>query len=193
MTVRRKAPKSIAKFPTFQTSRNSYIKTTEKVNHFINSITKNNDAELELTAQEINHLHAKGISTDIYLPGKYLYYEIEDSCIIQHLIEWPIFSIRPYNQINKKICFLMNEDNIKFSSKYIEIYSKPEESESYINDISFSPLIIFILQGSSDPSRIPFDFDADSEEYKKTMKLVDKIKYLNIVDNKLAFKSKKRL
>lgn len=182
-----KLAEAIEDFPVHETSLDAYLKSKYKIDSFIDFLSQNQSAELILSQEELNDFYTKGKTINKYVPGTYIYYQINEGKIVEISIEGP--SNLPPNP------YFTKTREIYFSSNSLEEYFViTEENGKKINDRSLSysleksSLICFIMGIIDFPDRFPFKFKK-SNEYQKGLVLLNKLKNIEINNNSLVLKS----
>jgi hypothetical protein len=163
-------PETLKNFPVHQASPEQYLETKNKVNHFIDLLaTDNKNIELSLNENDLNNLYSKGITIDIYQPGRYFYYSIQEDYILEKTIEWPLFLVpKPYNTRKKIIYF----DRLKQ-------HKKVGKEEFSTIPLSKFALILFIFGASRSPALLSYKFD-ETVEYQRALTLIGQLKKIEI-------------
>jgi len=159
-------PETLKHFPVHKASPGQYLETKNKVNHFIDLLaTDHKNIELKLNEADLNNLYSKGITIDIYQPGRYFYYSIQEDYILEKMIEWPLFLVpKPYNVRERIIHFnhLIQNDKV-MNEKFATL------------PLSKSSLILFIFGASRSPAFLSYKFD-ETVEYQRAITLIEKLK-----------------
>jgi len=181
-----KLTEAIENFPVHKTSLDAYVKSKDKIDNFIELLSKDKSTELILSQKELNDLCRKGKIVNKYISGKYVYYEIKENKIVENLIEGPfILPPNPYFTRTKEIYFSANKLEQYF--KIIEENGKKINYQTPPHSLD-SPLILFILGVSETPDKFPFKF-RKSSEHLKGLVLLNKLKNVEIKNNNLVLKS----
>jgi hypothetical protein len=189
-------PKKLAEFPTHMTSKSSYNRVKNKTRVFIDLVLEDQKTKLILNEDEINTLYSKGISLNKYLPGHYFYYEIKNNLVVEKSIAWPYFSIKGYKYQTKNIYF---EFDSTIQEKYPDVNTNIQEKNELFDGslmephdikipISYSPLISFVLDGSSS-SALLFPSDTKTVEYQRFLNVLEKLKKIEVQEGSLILET----
>lgn len=173
-----KIPEVVESFPVHTASFNAYLASKNKVEQFINAVLIEQHTQLKLSQDDLNNLYTKGINLNKHAPGRYLYYQIKDSFIIEKLIEGPLY-IPPNPYRSRKTEFSFSNNELKQFSRIIEEYEKPIKGKLESFPLSISSLILFILGASNCPDKLPLKFNK-TVEYQRAMILLEKIKSIEV-------------
>ncbi len=174
-------PPNLNDFPIHQSSLTEYENSKRKIEVFKNSVLRENfDAQIILDENDINNIYTQGITLNKLIPGKYLFYKIKDSLILEKSIQWP----SPGSP--KNICFRISEIQFKIDEtieKPIALYKVVEErgikfhNEASLRSLNQSSLILFIFGGSEQPDSLK---KSATVEYQKALAVIEQIQSIKI-------------
>lgn len=182
-------PKVLVEFPIHETSTQDYLATKKKIEDFFLATLNNQVTNLTLNADDLNNIYTKGINLNKYIPGKFLYYEIKDNTIVESKLEWPSPDFLTVCYTEKRTITFHLKDNIVLeTSKLIEVDNRQIKDETITAPLVYSKIISYIFGGIKSPSDAP-EFSSDAAEYQRTLRLMGKIKSIEIEDNLLIIKT----
>lgn len=184
-------PKVLIEFPIHETSPQDYLLTKKKIEDFSIAALDNQTTTLTLNAYDLNNIYTKGINLNKYIPGNFFYYEIKDNIIVESILEWPSLVFLAVCSTEKRTISFNVEDNIVLeTSKIIEIDGRQINNKNYniTAPLVYSKIISYIFGGIKSPSDAP-GFSSDAAEYQRTLRLMGKIKSIEIENNHLIIKT----
>lgn len=180
-------PDFLMDFPNHDTSNEAYLKVKNKIERFINLVLSDRPAMIEISEQEINDLHTKGIAINKKNPGKHLYYKISNSSIIEYLVEFPVkLSKKTYRKRIKERIYL--KDDLNEYTRIIEENNLKLAEKLQPLSLKKSTLLLFIFNGLRSPDSVFYKFK-ETLEYQKAASIIEKIDSIEISNNTLIIRS----
>ncbi len=184
-------PKILVEFPIHKTSQQKYLATKKKIEYFSITALENQASTLTLNADDINNIYTKGINLNKFTPGKFFYYQIQDNLIVETRMEWPsLVFMSVVSTETRTFSFSVNNEVVLETSKFIKTNIGEINDDKYniTAPLIYSKIISYIFGGIKSPSDAP-GFSQDAAESQRTVKLIGKIKSIEIKDDSLIIKT----
>lgn len=179
-----KIPNFIKNFPIYISSEEEVNETMGKIIRFLESLPNSLESKLEINQNDLNNLYTRGEAIIMLMPGRYVYYEIQDNNIIQRSILWPSVTLKGYSSQTDSITFFL-EDNKLFQRRIVL-----EQDDKKFNDevfvlatCSVVLLLIFSLGICKGDNTL---LDRETTEYKNFETIINSIKNIKIENNTLV-------
>ena len=189
ITYRIWVPRRLEEFSLTTYSSSFCDSSISKMNSFIDSLGNNLSCTISLNEDELNSLILKSKTYDKYIPGRYVYYKVDENSIIESFLSWPNFS-------SPDAC-LTSKKKLNFKTKHelktIEIKELEHNGftnfDSYSFEATKSVLLLIVFNGLS---YIPsFDtnistYYGQEEDVENARSLVEKLSEIKIINNSLV-------
>jgi hypothetical protein len=175
-------PKAITNFPVYQeTAQSKYNLTREKVEKFVEQTLDGESSSLILSGNELNTLITKGYMLDVYKPGTYLCYLIEQDWMIEKFLRWPSLpGIDACWTRTARIRFKNDElESPQELYQILEEAGREKKGSEFIRKLDNSGSMLFIL-GLSESPYFLLNTDPGTVNYQRGKSVLDSIKKISI-------------
>jgi hypothetical protein len=196
-------PDKITSFPIQATSLDNYLNSKNKVSEFLEWALRGQSCQIELSADEINHLYLQGeqinkYNANIFIPlpifrckNKYSYFQIVGNSLLEKSIQYPntngidgiVTATTEYRFKKQNQSIMRNVWSVEFNGKRID-------SESNWTDEKFDFLRSndTLLHGLFTGDFVQAFYDENDNKGKLISSVIEKITSVEIADGHLTIK-----